>query len=194
MWLFRWWVFYPLVAALAAGLILGSMGPGLIVQDPRPVFGRIEDGALVLDGESLAYPQGSADTVHFIARNARWAPVGLRVAVLPDQGPAQGAAQGLRIVLAPERGAELGAGPLRVQVAMRPVPATTAPFLAVGVDRSGAQMQWASLPTTQLAGVLTFDFPAGDAAAAAIAIRPEATRADYNYGVEIAAIRITRAS
>ena len=191
MWLFRWWAFYPLVALLAAGLILASMGPGLISTAERPVFGRIEGDALVLDGESLAHPRPSTDTVYFVARNARWSPIGLRVAVLPDQGPAQRADQGLRILLAPERGGELGAGPLRVQVAIRPVPATTAPILAVGLERGGA-VSWAAQPTTQLESVLTFDFPAGSAAASGIALRPVSDRADYNYGVEVAAVRITR--
>ncbi|MBI1251482.1 MAG: hypothetical protein GC189_08425 [Alphaproteobacteria bacterium] len=189
MWIFRWWIFYPLAALAAALFIVASMGPGLIAAEPRPVFGRIEESALVLDGESLSHPRPSPDTVFHIARNARWAPVGLRVATLEGAGPI-GAGQGLRIILAPERAAELAGRPLRVQVAIRSVPVTTAEALAVGVDR-GAEVQWSTQPTTQLEGVLTYAFPAASGGPIAIALRPETTLTGYHYGVEIAAIRIT---
>lgn len=189
--LFHWWIFYPLAALVAVAVILVSLGPALLPTDPRPVGGRMVGTTLVIEGADLAHPAPSPETVFYVARNAAWAAQGLRVAVRPGQGPARDDEAGLQILLAPEASVGLGPGPFRVEVRIAPVPVTTAPRLAIALDRGGA-VEWRTVPVTAVTDVVAFDFPQADAGMllTGIGIRPVAALEDYNYGVEIRSIRI----
>lgn len=188
--LFRWWIFYPLAAIAAVALVVLSLGPALLATDPRPMVGSMDGAALVLEGEDLAHPEGAPETVHYVARNAAWQATGLRVAVLPDLGPVKATETGVRVILAPEAAVGLGSGPFRVEVSIAPVPVTTAPQLAVALDRG--EPEWQTQPVSVVQNVITYAFPAADAGLliSGIGIRPVAMLNDYNYGVEIRSIRI----
>lgn len=189
--LFRWWVFYPLAAIIAAAVVLASFGPALLSEHPEPVAGQFVDNALVLEGEDLGHPEPSDGTVHYVVRDTGWGVTGLRVAIEPGRGPVQPQEQGVRILLSPEAAVSLGPGPFRVEVEIAPVPVTTAPELAIAIDRG--EPEWRTQPISVVHNVITYEFPSTDQAGpliSGIGIRPVATLLDYAYGVEIRRIRI----
>ncbi|NWG52686.1 MAG: hypothetical protein HXY28_03105 [Hydrogenophilaceae bacterium] len=187
---FRWWVFYPALLIAAGAIILASLGPAVLRHEARPVAGAVEDGALVLAGDALSHAEASPETVFYVARNAGWRVTGLRVAVLPGNGPVKPEERGLRVLLAGDMAQALGSGPFRVDVEVAPVPVTTAPFLALGLDRGGT-IEWLTQPVSVVESVISYTFAASASGALqAIALRPVATLEDYNYGVEIRSIRI----
>lgn len=186
--LFRWWVFYPALVIAAGAIILASLGPAALRHETRPVVGAVEDGALVLAGDALGHAENAPETVFYVARSG-WRVVGLRVAVLPGRGPVTPAERGVRVLVAGDMAEALGRGPFRVDVEVVPVPVTTAPFLALGLDRGGTT-EWATQPVSVVESTISYMFPAGGDALRAIALRPVATLEDYNYGVEIRSIRI----
>ncbi|MGE0047272.1 MAG: hypothetical protein AB7J28_12870 [Hyphomonadaceae bacterium] len=189
--LFHWWIFYPAAVLVAAAVILFSLGPALLPADPRPVAGRMDGRALVIEGADLAHPAASPETMFYVARNAAWAAEGLRVAVRPGLGAPQQDEAGTQVLLAPEAAVGLGPGPFRVEVHLAPVPVTTAPQLAIALDRGGA-IEWRTVPVTAVTDVVRLDFPQDEAGMllTGVGIRPVATLQDYNYGVEIRSIRI----
>ena len=179
----------------AAAIVLASLGPAMLRHETRPVAGRMDDGALVLRGDDLGHAEAAPETVSYVARNAAWQVTGLRVAVLPKLGPVQPQETGLRILIDPEAALGLGEGPFRVDVEIAPVPVTTAPELALALDRGG-EPEWRTQPISVVDNVISYEFPRADIGIVlhAVAIRPVATLEDYNYGVEIRSIRIIPSS
>ena len=189
--LLSWWVFFPLAALLAAASIVVSLGPMLLARDARPAVGARDGAAFVFAGDDLAHPAPAPHQVFHVARTATVRTEGLRVAVLPGRGEAQPEETGVQVLLAPETSLALGEGPFRVEVQTVPVPITMAPRLAIGLDRGG-QMEWRTLPLPAVASTIVYEFPRGEDGAFvnAIGVRPAASLLDYNYGVELRAIRI----
>jgi hypothetical protein len=188
--LFRWYLFYPLAAIIAALIILVSLGPAILPTDPRPVSGRVTGAMLVLSGDDLAHPAPSPETVHHVERDAAWRTKALRVAVLPGHGPVKPQEAGVQILLSPQAIAGIGPGPFRIEILTKSVPVTTAQQLAIGLSR-GSTIEWQTKPITVGDELIAYDFAQmpGEPISA-IAIRPVTTLEDYNYGIEVRGIRI----
>jgi hypothetical protein len=191
--MFRWYLFYPLAALVAAGVVLISFGPALIPDSgPRWVQGTISQNALALEGEDLSAPRTAANMVYFVPRDANWRASGLRVAVRPGEGGVGAQERGVRILLAPQASEWLGTGPLRVQVTTSPLPLSAAAQLAFGLER-GERTDWSAKPIAPIRDTLEFDFPGGQERVRSFALRPVSDSDDANRGVEIRAIRVMRA-
>ncbi|MGE3142559.1 MAG: hypothetical protein AB7L65_04515 [Hyphomonadaceae bacterium] len=189
--LFRWHIFYPLAALTAAAVILISLGPALLPRDARPVSGQMVEGALWLAREDIAHPLGAPETVHFVVRDGAWEATGLRVAARMGVGALQPEETGAQILINPEAALALGEGPFRIEIRTAPVPVTTAPQVAIALERGGFR-EWATAETPLSDSTIAVDFPASDPGVliSSIGIRPIAALEDYHYGVEIRSIRI----
>jgi len=190
--LFRWYIFYPLATILAALVVLVSLGPVILPTDPRPVSGRVTGQMLVLEGDDLAHPASSPETVHFVDRDAAWRVTALRVAVLSGVGPVKPQEPGVQILLSPRAVGQLGHGPLRIEVMTKALPITIAQQLAIGLNRGG-RIEWQTKPIAVGDELITYDF-AASGAPSAIALRPVTTLEGYSYGIEIRSIRIRSAA
>jgi hypothetical protein len=192
--LFRWYLFYPLAAIIAALIVLVSLGPAILPTDPRPVSGRVTGAMLVLSGDDLAHPAPSPETVHYVDRDAAWRTKALRVAVLPRHGPVKPQEAGVQILLSPQAIAGIGPGPFRIEVLIKSVPVTTAQQLAIGLGR-GSTIEWQTKPITVGDELIAYDFAQTPGEPiSAIAIRPVTALDDYNYGIEVRGIRIVSPS
>lgn len=192
-WLFHPLVLYPFMAVAAAALIFFSLRPDFAMGGPSAQSGRMAGEALVLEGAALASPDIQPDQVAFVPRDGLGRPTALRLAVLPNQ-PAPGPADtGARILLNSEAAAALGEGPVTVEVTVRPVPITTAAGLAVSLQGPGPA-EWQTREVSPQAQVLRFDFPTHPPRIDAVGLRVISANGDYNYGFEIARIRIVPAS
>lgn len=187
--LFHPLVFYPLIALVAALVILVSLRPFSHTRDPEPVAGIIQEGAVVLEGASFNTPDPSPEQ-HMVVDRSFWGEArALRIAVLPNQPPPTPAEQGVRILLTPETAALLDGMPVTVDISYRPVPINAAPALAVSLQGIGPA-DWVIQPIPPQAGTVRFQLPAGFAVDA-IGLRAISEATDQAYGVEIVSIRAT---
>jgi len=186
--LFHPLLLYPALALAAVALIFLSLRPDLGIMTTSAQAGRFEEGVVVLEGEALAHPEIGPGMVAHVARDGLGRPVGLRVAVEPNQGEPTPEARGVRVLLRPETAARLPAGPAIVEVLVRPVPVTTAAALAVSLQGAGP-VAWARADLAPEPRVVRFAVPSG-AGMTAVGLRPVSAYTDYNYGFEIGRIRI----
>ncbi len=183
--------FYPLAILIAAAIIALSLRPQSWPREPAPQAGLVEDGAIVLAGDALGAPAPDPRQVFYVDRNPLGGAEALRIAVLPNE-PAPGPADsGVQILLAPDAAARLDGRPVRVEVSVRPLEITTAQRLYVALDGAGPRAWTMALLSPQDA-TLSFDLPA-QAAPIALGLRVESDLDDYNYGIEIARIRLVPA-
>lgn len=192
-WLSHPLILYPLMIVTAAALIFLSLRPDFARGEAAAQSGRMAGEALILEGPALAAPDLQPDQVAFVARDGLGRPIALRLAVLPDQ-PAPGPADtGARILLDAQAAAALGAGPVTVEVTVRPLPVTTATGIAVSLQGPGPA-EWQTREVSPQAQVLRFDFPTHPPRIEAVGLRIISANNDYNYGFEIARIRLVPAS
>jgi hypothetical protein len=187
-WSFHPLVFYPLVALLAALVILVSLKPQSWPRQPAPVAGVVRDGAIVLEGAAFDAPDDSPDQTMNVVRDFWGRPQSLRIAVLPGQPDPSPAETGARILLTPERAALLEDKPATVEVTYRPLPINAATGLAVSLQGVGPA-DWVIQPIPPEAGTVVFQLPAGFAPDA-IGLRAISAGQEQAYGVEIVRIRV----
>lgn len=183
--MFRAWIFYPLVALVAAALIAISFGPAPFRAPPAPQAGVRQEGALVFTADALAhaFPGVGATSVAYRG----WSPTGFRVAA--PAGAATPGPDAARLKLTPDAAQSLVGKPLIVEILVRPVPLTTAPELAVGLESGGA-ITWARSPIAPEPGLVRLTFPAIAGPIDAIALTPLVPAPDRPLSVEIGEIRI----
>lgn len=185
-WLFHPLVFYPLVAAIAALVILGSLMPQDWPRNPAPVAGEIHNGTLVLQGAAFNSPDKSPEQHVTVERDFWGHPRSLHIAVLPNQPAPTPAETGARILLTPQAAAALGENAVTVEVSYRPQPVNTASGLAVSLQGIGPA-DWVTQPVQPQAGVLHFQLPPG-LNTDAIGLRAISNQGDQAYGIEITRI------
>ncbi|MBL8550341.1 MAG: hypothetical protein JNJ73_10170 [Hyphomonadaceae bacterium] len=195
MWIFRWYVFYPLMALISGAVILASLGPALLPDPgPTPTAGAQDRGALVFAGEALAHPQVAANTVYFVPRGDRsWRPTGLRVAIRPNAGLVGERERGAEILLSPAATDWIGMGPLRIEVAIAPLPLSSANQLALGLQR-GAGAQWSAKNVSAVSDTIIYEFAAAAAPVRGLSLRPISQDNSGNRGVEVRSIRVLHAA
>ena len=185
--MFRDWIFYPLVALIAAGLIVVSFGGALFARPPAPQDGQNLNGALVFSPAMLARIEpGPAPT--FSPRTAGQ-PTALRVATRAGAGDLTEATPSARLLLTPAAAQTFSGKPLAVEILVRPIPTSTAPELAVGLVAGGV-VTWARQPLGPDPALLSFTFPSPTAPIEAIALYPVNPFPERTLGVEIGEIRV----
>lgn len=190
----RWWIFYPLVALAAVGLVWLSLGRSWTNEiEPAPQAGRSAGDTLVLDASSLARPEtpDAADLVFVVERDET--PTGLRVARrAPATQPAPDE-KGVRILLAPQAAAPFAGRRVVVEVDLRAIGETTARNLALSLQGEGPSA-WVTQPLASLPATIRYELPPGSQTApAALGLRVVDERTPHSYGVEIVEIRLTPA-
>lgn len=183
--MFRAWIFYPLVALAAAALIAISFGPAPFRAAPAPQTGARQEGALVFTADALAqaFPGGGATSVVYKG----WSPTGFRVSTPP--GTSQPGPEAARLRLTPDAAQALVGKALIVEVLVRPVPLTTAPEIAIGLESGGA-ISWARSPISPEPALVRLTFPPVSGPIDAIALMPLVPSTDRPLSVEIGEIRI----
>ncbi len=191
-WLAHPLILYPLMAAIAAALVFVSLRPDLAMGAAAAHSGRDVNGAVVLDGAALADPDVGPGQVAYVARDGLGRATALRIAVLPHQPPPGPADPGLRILLSPEAVREIGAGPVTLEISIRPVPITTAAALAATLEGAGPHA-WQIRELSPQAQIVRYEFPSVEGLSA-VGLRVVSAYDDYNYGFEIARIRLVPAA
>lgn len=183
--MFRAWIFYPLVALAAAALIAASFGPAPFRDAPAPQAGVRQEGAIVFTAEALArsFPGVGATSIAYQG----WSPTGFRVAAPP--GTVEPTGDAARLKLTPDAAQALAGKPLIVEILVRPVPLTTAPELAVGLESGGA-IAWARSAIAPEPGLVRLTFAPTPGPVDAIALTPLVPGQDRPLSVEIGEIRI----
>ncbi|MET0181619.1 MAG: hypothetical protein ABW199_01910 [Caulobacterales bacterium] len=187
-WTFHPLFLYPCMAAIAIALILLSLRPDFALGAPAPQVGRVNGGAVILQGAALSQPEVQPDEVVHVLRDSWGRPSSIRIAVLPNQ-PAPGPADtGVRFLLDPQTAAAVAGKPVTLEITLRPVFITSAASLAASLQGAGPA-EWKTQEVSPQAQIVRFDFPSVEGLQA-VGLRPISNYADYNYGFEIVRIRI----
>ncbi len=191
-WLFHPVLFYPALVAAAALLVFLSLRPDLGPLPAPAPMGAVEGQEVVLAPGDLIHPIVAPPQIAHASRDALGRPVGLRIAVTPGAAPPNPSERGVRLQLRPEAGALLAGRRVRAEVDVRPVEITTAAELALSLQDEAGDVRWVRQPLAPAQETLTFILPP-TAAPTALGVRVISIYRDYNYGVEIASIRLAPA-
>lgn len=161
--LFRSFLFYPLLALAAGGLILLSLGPQpWAAKEPTAQNGAPgKDGALAFAPDALSRMDAGEHHLTFSPRDGSGAASALHVAVkkgAPTR-PTE-TERGARLLLAPGALEKVTGRPIRVEVDVRPMPFATAPQLALSLQSQDGPIAWVEAATGAEPKTLTFDLPA----------------------------------
>lgn len=189
LWLFHPVIFYPLILALALGVILFSLKPQMMPRAPAPVAGQIaEGGVLVLEGEAFNSPTDPPEQYVTVVRDFWGRPQGLRLAALPGLQRPTPEETGVEISLAPDSARLISGRRLNVEVTYRPLPVNAAPMLAVSLQ--GAEpAHWVLRPIPPLSGVARFNLPPSQNVES-LGLRAISNDTSMAFGVEITSIRV----
>lgn len=188
-WLFHPLIFYPLVLALAAAVIILSLQPQALPRPAAAVAGEIQGRTLVLEGAAFDAPQDPPEQYVTVVRDALGQAQSLRIAVLPDLGAPTAAETGVVIRLDPASAALISGKRLNVEIAYRPLPVNAAPELAVRAEAAGPS-PWVTQPIPPLSGSVQYVLPPARNVSG-IGLRPLIGGHAMTFGVEIVSIRIT---
>jgi len=196
--LVRGWVsalgFYGASAIAAAALIFTSLwgppGPSARLDAGTPLDGA--PGGAVFSGASWTRIDPGALDVRLVREAGKGAVTAVRLAAPTGEAAIAPGAEPARILITPDVGLAWRDRAIEVRVDTAPLTAITAERLAVGLQRApGGPIEWLVAPVSaERAATLEVVFPAG-LAPAAIALTPyEPSRSDFNYGVEVRAVRV----
>ncbi|GIK47418.1 MAG: hypothetical protein KJZ75_06235 [Hyphomonadaceae bacterium] len=188
-WFFHPLVFYPLAILLAALAIVISVKPQSWPREPAPVAAKVENGALVFEGEGFNSPAVGAEQDMTVVRDFWGRAQTLRIAQLPGQPPPTPAEQGVRLLLTDEQAAMIDDRPVTVEVSYEPSQINAASGLAVSLQGIGPA-DWASQPAPAEPATLRFELPA-QFAVNAIGLRALSGGTDQAYALEITRVRVT---
>lgn len=187
-------IFYLVVAATAAAMILLSLGQSLVPALPAPQAGLREQASLHFDADALSHYQPSP--AHFTYVNQEWLgpATGLQIATKKTWRMPGASAAGVQLRLTPEAAAQLAGKPLHVSVGVLPMKGgTTARELAISVD-DGQPRRWVRRPvTTDSNGKIEFDLPPSEGPVRAIGFWPFSDTSDwwFDFGVEITSVDVS---
>jgi hypothetical protein len=190
-----WWskpiLIYPVMASLAALAVLASLQPAWPVKQPIPRSGVIEGDRIILQGDDLEVVVPDSRQRFFAARNEQGAVVGLRVAVLPNQGEPTPEEQGLVLPLTTATLERLQDRTVAVRVEIRSIPVNLGYKLALSMVGANPP-SWVSATFEPVEQTLEFTLPPQHfAGEGGVGIRMVSTQDAYAYGVEIASIELT---
>jgi hypothetical protein len=194
--LLRSFLFYPLLALAATGLILLSLGAQPWAdQTPAAQAGVIaKTGARAFGPAALSRIDTGDAHVKFSPRNGAGAVSGLHLAVktgAPARPPAT--ERGARLLLSADAAAALAGQKLRAEIDVRPMPFATAPALALSVQGQDGPVIWLEAATGTEPKTLIFDLPA-QAAPTAIGLYVINPLGNNASAVDIGEIRLVIAN
>jgi len=185
-----WW-FYPLVLAVAAALIIVSLGADAFNRDGSPQKAVREGEAYIYGPAALA---GGIDPmnghVRHVVRDFGVSARAVRVGVEPGRGQAKPDSVGALLQIDAVDAAAFAGRPVRVEITFRRISTTTANGLAVSLQ-NGGPAYWTGGPLPTDGGVMAFDIPARPGAPPkGLGIWVISDKVDYNYGIEITRVMI----
>jgi hypothetical protein len=181
-----WW-FYPLLLAMAAGLIVLSLGADIFDRGPQPQEATTQDGALAYGPHQIARGARVDPThVRYVVRDLGVSARAVRFAVRPDTPAPTAGDTGVLLLLRQQETAQLVGRPVRATVTLRRFSITAAAGLALRLD-DGA---WVTVPLPAQSGPVTVDLPAPGAAPQTLGIRLISAQSDMNYGAEFQRIAL----
>jgi hypothetical protein len=167
--LLRSFLFYPLLALAAAGLIWLSLGPQPWADhSPTPQAGALaKTGARTFGPDALSRIDVGVTHLKFSPRKATGAASALHLAVKPGAPTRPDASErGARLLLTPDAAATLAGRTLRAEIDVRPMPFATAPFVALSLQGQDGAVVWVEAATAAEPKTLILDLPAQAAPAA----------------------------
>jgi hypothetical protein len=195
MFLFRSIIFYPLVALLAAGLILLSLGSQpWAPRTPANQSGAPgQDGAVVFGPSALARIDPGAHHIVFSPRDARGQASTLHIA-LKKGAPITSSEteRGARLLLNSDTAKRFAGQAVQLDLRIRPAPIASAPHLAVSWQGSEPVTVWSQAETGTEEKTLSFTLPAA-ATPQAIGIYVINTSPNDAFAIEIGEIRLSAA-
>lgn len=187
-WVFHPLIFYPLALLIASAVILFSFDPLSWRSGPTMQAGRIEQGAIILEGGAFDAPASSPEQVVQVRREGFGRAAALRIAVRPNQPPPAPSETGARVLLTPESAALIENRPVEMRLAYVSLPTNAAAGLAVSLQ--GARpADWVATDLPVGEGELSFALPA-QSAVSAIGLRAIGGNDPFNSGVEILRIEL----
>ncbi len=152
-------VFYPLAAALAAGLTIVALGAGAARLPTGPMgAGRTDAAVLAVEGRDLArFVAGPRDVVEL--RSAPGQPLLLRVTGVRRESAAATPTQTANLRLAPDLEAAYGGKAVRITITARAAADAPAPFFKAGyAAAAGADSGWTEFPLTDAFQDYAFEY------------------------------------
>lgn len=187
-WLFHPILFYPLVLALAVGVVAYSLKLQSWPREPAPVAGALVEGAIVFEGQAFDAPAVGAEQQMYVVRDFLGHASALRIAQKPGQPAPTPAEQGARLMLTPEQAALIEDKPVVIEVTYSPLPVNAADGLAVSLQGI-APADWVSQAAPPQPNTLRFELPA-QFAVNAIGLRALSEGRGQAFGLEITRVRI----
>lgn len=186
-----WW-FYPVLLAIAAALILASLGFEAFARNGAPQRAERDGPAYVYGASALAGGVATSEGhLRHVMRDLGVSARAVRVGVRPGRGAPTPSSVGATLLFAPGDAAALAGKPVHVEVSVRRLGVTTANAIAVSLQ-NGSPATWATAAIPADAGVVAFNLPAmAGAAPKGLGIWLISDKIDYNYGVEISRIAVT---
>lgn len=183
-----WW-FYPLLLAVAAALILVSLGADAFDRDGAPQKALREGETYIYGPAALA---GGIDPMNghlrHVVRDFGVSARAVRVGVEPGRGRPTPDSVGALLQIDPADAAAFAGRPVRVEITFRRISVTTAQGLATSLQNGGPAF-WSGGPLPAENGVMAFDLPAlSGPPPKGLGIWVISDKTDYNYGVEISRI------
>jgi hypothetical protein len=182
--LFRPFIFYPVLAILAALAVMVSLRPAWPTSPLAPAPAVRAGSAFDFGAAALAaaYP-GSAHVGHIVRDGDR--PTAMRfarrAASVGQDSP------GAVLTLLPNDAAAFAGRPTAAEIRFRPLPITTAEGLSL---RWAGDQAWVSVPVQPGEDRAAFVLPPPASAPTGLEIRIDSTKADYDYGLELVWVRL----
>lgn len=188
-----WW-FYPLLFAVAAALILASLGFEAFARGGAPQKAERDGKTFVYTAGALAGGiDASKGHLRHVTRDMGVSARAVRIGVRPGLGAPTPSSTGATLLFDHADAAALSGKAIHVEVSVRRISVTTAAALAVSI-RNGASATWATSAIPMDNGVMAFDLPASAGPPPkGLGLWLVSDKTDYNYGVEISRIAITPA-
>lgn len=181
-----WW-FYPLILAMAAGLVALSFGGEAFTQDARAQSAARDGTALVYGPRQLARgARLDGAHVRYVVRDFGVRARAVRFAVKPNTPAPVAGDGGIALLLVPAETAPLAGRPVRAELAYRRFSITAAGALALRLDEG----PWVTVPLPALSGPVAVDLPAPARAPRTLGIRLISEQTDMNYGAEFTRIAL----
>ncbi len=190
----RSFLFYLLLALIAAGLIVASFGYSLRPIQPAVAVAKTTASGLVYGPGELAKIKPGADQLLYADRAFDGSVKSVQIGTLRTSKEPDAARAGARLELSPADTAALSGAPLIVTVTYRPIPSNVSPKLSLSAQSAGP-VAWVTRDVPVTEGRLRFDLPATDAPLTAIGLWPHPQTDEFysNYGIEILSLRVQRA-
>lgn len=186
-----WW-FYPLLLAVAAVLIVASLGFDVFAHGGGAQKAQRDGAAYVFNAGALADGIEPSDGHLFhVTRDLGVSARAVRIGVRPGLGAPTSTGGGAVLLFDATDASAFAGKALHVELNIKRISATTAASLAVSAQ-NGTATTWATTAIPAENGVMRFDLPASAGPPPkGLGLWVISDKMDYNYGIEISRIAVT---